>query len=40
MTAMADLPEPLDGIAVGAHPHNDENGCGGTLALHAAPGPP
>ena len=26
------LPEPLDAIAVGAHPDDVEIGCGGTLA--------
>jgi LmbE family N-acetylglucosaminyl deacetylase len=35
---MADLPEPLDVIAVGAHPDDVEIGCGGTLALLAAQG--
>jgi len=37
MTA-ALLPEPLDVIAVGAHPDDVEIGCGGTLALLAARG--
>jgi bacillithiol biosynthesis deacetylase BshB1 len=37
MTA-AQLPEPLDVIAVGAHPDDVEIGCGGTLALLAAQG--
>jgi bacillithiol biosynthesis deacetylase BshB1 len=32
------LPEPLDVIAVGAHPDDVEIGCGGTLALLAARG--
>jgi LmbE family N-acetylglucosaminyl deacetylase len=32
------LPEPLDVIAVGAHPDDVEIGCGGTLALLAAQG--
>ena len=36
MTAM--LPEPLDVVAVGAHPDDVEIGCGGTLALLAARG--
>ena len=35
---MPDLPEPLDVIAVGAHPDDVEIGCGGTLALLAAQG--
>jgi len=35
---MADLPQPLDVIAVGAHPDDVEIGCGGTLALLAAQG--
>jgi N-acetylglucosamine malate deacetylase 1 len=35
---MADLPKPLDVIAVGAHPDDVEIGCGGTLALLAAQG--
>ncbi len=35
---MAHLPEPLDVIAVGAHPDDVEIGCGGTLALLAAQG--
>ena len=35
---MADLPEPLDVIAVGAHPDDVEIGCGGTLALLASQG--
>jgi LmbE family N-acetylglucosaminyl deacetylase len=35
---VADLPEPLDVIAVGAHPDDVEIGCGGTLALLAAQG--
>ena len=34
----AALPEPLDVIAVGAHPDDVEIGCGGTLALLAARG--
>ncbi|MFM8633672.1 MAG: PIG-L family deacetylase [Planctomycetia bacterium] len=37
MTA-PDLPDPLDVIAVGAHPDDVEIGCGGTLALLAAHG--
>jgi bacillithiol biosynthesis deacetylase BshB1 len=37
MTA-APLPEPLDVIAVGAHPDDVEIGCGGTLALLASRG--
>jgi bacillithiol biosynthesis deacetylase BshB1 len=32
------LPEPLDVIAVGAHPDDVEIGCGGTLALLATQG--
>jgi LmbE family N-acetylglucosaminyl deacetylase len=36
MTAL--LPEPLDVVAVGAHPDDVEIGCGGTLALLAARG--
>ena len=32
------LPQPLDVIAVGAHPDDVEIGCGGTLALVAAQG--
>jgi LmbE family N-acetylglucosaminyl deacetylase len=32
------LPEPLDVIAVGAHPDDVEIGCGGTLALLASQG--
>ena len=35
---MNPLPEPLDVIAVGAHPDDVEIGCGGTLALIAAQG--
>lgn len=35
---MTPLPEPLDVIAVGAHPDDVEIGCGGTLALLAAQG--
>jgi len=35
---MHPLPEPLDVIAVGAHPDDVEIGCGGTLALLAAQG--
>ena len=35
---MADLPQPLDVIAVGAHPDDVEIGCGGTLALLASQG--
>jgi len=35
---MDSLPEPLDVIAVGAHPDDVEIGCGGTLALLAAQG--
>ena len=35
---MNDLPEPLDVIAVGAHPDDVEIGCGGTLAVLAAQG--
>jgi bacillithiol biosynthesis deacetylase BshB1 len=35
---MTALPEPLDVIAVGAHPDDVEIGCGGTLALLAAQG--
>ncbi len=35
---MADLPPPLDVIAVGAHPDDVEIGCGGTLALMASKG--
>jgi bacillithiol biosynthesis deacetylase BshB1 len=38
MTASFQLPEPLDVIAVGAHPDDVEIGCGGTLALLAARG--
>lgn len=32
MATASDLPEPLDVIAVGAHPDDVEIGCGGTLA--------
>ena len=32
------LPEPLDAIAVGAHPDDVEIGCGGTLARLASQG--
>ncbi len=32
MATTSDLPEPLDVIAVGAHPDDVEIGCGGTLA--------
>lgn len=32
MTRPTDFPEPLDVIAVGAHPDDVEIGCGGTLA--------
>ena len=35
---MADLPTPLDVIAVGAHPDDVEIGCGGTLAVLASQG--
>ena len=35
---MDQLPEPLDVIAVGAHPDDVEIGCGGTLALLASQG--
>ena len=35
---MDDLPDPLDVIAVGAHPDDVEIGCGGTLALLADQG--
>jgi len=35
---MEALPEPLDVIAVGAHPDDVEIGCGGTLAVLAAQG--
>ena len=35
---MDSLPQPLDVIAVGAHPDDVEIGCGGTLALLAAQG--
>jgi bacillithiol biosynthesis deacetylase BshB1 len=35
---MDSLPQPLDVIAVGAHPDDVEIGCGGTLALLAARG--
>ncbi len=35
---MNPLPEPLDVIAVGAHPDDVEIGCGGTLALLASQG--
>ena len=35
---MSELPEPLDVIAVGAHPDDVEIGCGGTLALLASQG--
>lgn len=35
---MDDLPEPLDVIAVGAHPDDVEVGCGGTLAKLASSG--
>jgi LmbE family N-acetylglucosaminyl deacetylase len=35
---MDDLPQPLDVIAVGAHPDDVEIGCGGTLALLASQG--
>ncbi len=35
---MNDLPEPLDVIAVGAHPDDVEIGCGGTLASLVAQG--
>jgi len=36
--SVKDLPEPLDVIAVGAHPDDVEIGCGGTLAVLAAQG--
>jgi LmbE family N-acetylglucosaminyl deacetylase len=35
---MNPLPEPLDVIAVGAHPDDVEIGCGGTLAVLADQG--
>ncbi|MGB8852946.1 MAG: PIG-L family deacetylase [Pirellulales bacterium] len=35
---MADLPTPLDVIAVGAHPDDVEIGCGGTLAVLSSQG--
>lgn len=35
---MTALPEPLDVIAVGAHPDDVEIGCGGTLSLLASQG--
>ncbi|WP_390896842.1 PIG-L family deacetylase [Rubinisphaera margarita] len=35
---MQELPEPLDVIAVGAHPDDVEIGCGGTLAMLARQG--
>lgn len=35
---MSDLPEPLDVIAVGAHPDDVEIACGGTLAMLARRG--
>jgi len=36
--SVKDLPQPLDVIAVGAHPDDVEIGCGGTLAVLAARG--
>jgi LmbE family N-acetylglucosaminyl deacetylase len=35
---MEPLPEPLDVIAIGAHPDDVEIGCGGTLSLLASQG--
>ena len=38
MSNVVELPEPLDVIAVGAHPDDVEIACGGTLARLAEQG--